>query len=418
MKRRSFLQYSVSFLGGTYLTNDNVGVSFAGDYDAKISKNENSVIFLFLGGGSTHIETFNPIPEAPIERRSVTGAVKTNVNGIQIGGLFEKLATKSDKIAIYHGFHHKDSNHQTATHWVVDGEKNQGGTMQKAPSYGALVAGYYGPISQPNGLPTYIKMNKIDGDGPAWMGQKFMGYEANAQGVSDLQLKMHKDRFLFRKEILSKIENFSQIQRIKSGVGWVDLQNQAADAIMGKAGASFRIQEDAEFEIFKDDGLGRDMLSGMRAIENGAKFVNIEFGGWDMHGDITGGLRSRQTVLDKYLALLIDALERRGLNKNVMLVVASEFGRTPKLNATAGRDHWSGSVPLMISCAGYEMGRIIGRTNNNAEFPEDGLCTPEDLKWTILSHMGLQRGNAWVATDGRPMPVTGNEEKNILTDIA
>lgn len=418
MKRRDFLQYGMSFLGGTYLAHNNIGVSFGAEYDHKVDKNENSVIFLFLGGGATHIETFNPIPEAPIERRSVTGAVKTNVNGIQLGGLFQKIATRADKFTVVHGFQHQDSNHETATHWVVGGERNQGGTMQKYPSFGAVVAGYYGPISSPHGLPTYIKMNKIQGDGPAWMGQKYMGYEANAQGVSDLQLKMDKDRFLYRKNILSQIEEHSKIQRIKSGAGWVDLQAQAADAITGKAGSSFRIQEDAEFEAFKGNELGRDMLAGIRAIENGAKFVNIEFGGWDMHGNILGGLQSRQTILDSYLSLLIDALERRGLSKNVMLVVASEFGRTPKINQGAGRDHWSGSVPLLISCGSYDMGRIIGRTNINAEFAEDGKCGPEDLRWTVFNHMGLQRGNSWVGIDGRPMPITGNDEKNILTDIA
>lgn len=414
--RRDFIKYGVSFLGGAYLVDGNISASYAGEYDPKLSKNDNNVIFVFLGGGSTHIETFNPIPNAPVERRSATGYLQTNVDGLHIGGLFKELSTRADKISVVHGFYHKDSNHQTATHWVVGGERNQGGTVQKHPSYGAVVAGYYGPVSQPHGLPTYIKMNKIDGDAAAWMGQKYTGYEANARGVSDLQIKGERSQFDNRANLLRLVESKSQLGEL--GRSWNEFQEQAVQAITGKAGETFRIEEDADYNLFKDDQLGKDMLSAIRAVQNGAKFVNINYGGWDMHNNIVAGLNSRQVTLDKYLGLLIDTLAKRGLSEKTMLVVTSEFGRTPKINGNAGRDHWSNSVPLMISSASYDMGRIIGKTNAAAEFPEDGLCTPEDLRWTILNHMGLQRGNTWFSIEGRPMPITGNQEKNILTDIA
>ncbi len=92
----------------------------------KLAKNDNSVIFLWLGGGATHIETFNPIPYAPVERRSATGFVETKIPTVKIGGLFKEIAKRSDKVNIVRSFAHKDSNHQTATHWVVGGERNQG----------------------------------------------------------------------------------------------------------------------------------------------------------------------------------------------------------------------------------------------------------------------------------------------------
>jgi len=159
------------------------------------------------------------------------------------------------------------------------------------------------------------------------------------------------------------------------------------------------------------------MLSAIRAIQNGAKFVNIQYGGWDMHSNIVNGLKSRQVILDKYIALLMDELQARSLFDKTLLVVATEFGRTPKINGNAGRDHWSGSVPLMFAGGGYDAGRVIGTSNANAEVPQDGECGPEDLRWTVLNHMGVQKNNTWMSIEGRPMPVTGSEEKNILTDI-
>jgi len=415
LNRRDFLTYGTSFLGGTYLATSNVAISYADDYSPKMTKNDKGVIFLWMGGGATHIETFNPIPDAPIERRSATGFVDTKIPSIKIGGLFKEVAKRSDKVNIVRSFAHKDSSHQTATHWVVGGEKNQGGTVQKYPSYGAMVAGFYGPVSQPNGLPTYIKMNKIEGDGAGWLGQKYMGYEASKEGVGDLQLKMSKERFMQRKGILDLVEGHSPFK--DQGLAWREFQNQAVTAITGKAAETFRIEEDANYDTFKDNQLGKDMLSALRAIENGAKFVNIQYGGWDMHSNIVNALKTRQVTIDKYIGLLMDELEARDLFDKTLLVVATEFGRTPKINKNAGRDHWSGNIPLMFAGGGYDAGRVIGTSNANAEVPQDGECGPEDLRWTVLNHMGLHRNNTWMSIEGRPMPVTGSEEKNILTDI-
>ena len=415
MKRRDFLTYGTSFLGGAYLASDNIAVSYADEYSPKMTKNDKSVIFLWMGGGATHIETFNPIPYAPVERRSATGHIDTKIPTVKIGGLFKEVAKRSDKINIVRSFAHKDSNHQTATHWVVGGERNQGGTSQNYPSYGALIAGYYGPVSQPHGLPTYIKMNKIDGDGAAFLGQKYMGYEASREGVGDLQLKMAKDRFMGRKALLDLVEKHSAIK--EQGESWREFQSQAVTAITGKAAETFRIEEDSKYDTFKDDQLGKDALAAVRAIQNGAKFVNIQYGGWDMHSGIVNALNSRQVTLDRYIGLLMDELEARDLFESTLLVVATEFGRTPKINGNAGRDHWSGSVPLMFAGGGYDLGRVIGTSNANAEVPEDGECGPLDLRWTVLNHMGIHRNNTWMGINGRPMPITGNEEKNILTDI-
>ena len=413
MKRRDFLTYGTSFLGGAYLASSNVGVSYADEYSPKLTKNDKSVIFLWLGGGATHIETFNPIPYAPIERRSATGHIDTKIPTVKIGGLFKEVAKRSDKINIVRSFAHKDSNHQTATHWVVGGERNQGGTSQNYPSYGAMIAGYYGPVSQPHGLPTYIKMNKIEGDGAAWMGQKYMGYEASREGVGDLQLKMSKDRFMARKDLLDLVEKHSTIK--EQGESWREFQSQAVTAITGKAAETFRIEEDSKYDTFKDDQLGKDALAAIRSIQNGAKFVNIQYGGWDMHDNIEAGIRRQVPALDQGLAALIEDLDQRGLLDSTLVCVASEFGRTPKINANSGRDHWPKVFSTLMAGGGIKGGLVYGKSDATASEPEEHAVTVEDWASTIYNRVGIVPDKELMAPGDRPIEIVDGGK--VLTDI-
>ena len=409
MDRRNFL-LTTGAMGGM-LTQGNV--SFAQDTN---EKDKNAVIYVFLGGGATHIETFNPIPLAPSNYRSVTGTARTNVAGMELGGLFKELAKKGDKIALARAFHHRDANHASATHWVVTGEPNFGaGTTQKWPSYGSVVSGAHG-TNAPNGLPTYIKMNGIQHDDAAWMGGRYTGYDATREGRKDLQLGVPDKRFAARIAMLNKVESSFQDKSMLAK-SWKELRGQAVEVILGEASKAFKVEQDTEYEDYKETSFGKDLLTAVRLIETGSKFITINYGGWDMHNNISAGLNNRQVELDAYLAKLIDTLEKRGLYERVMLVVTSEFGRTPKVNANGGRDHWARLAPLMISCGSYDMGRVVGTSDKNAEAPEDGLCEPEDLKWTIFDHLGIDKKMSWSSIEGRPMYIVKEEAKNILTDI-
>lgn len=410
MNRRNFLVQS-SILGGITLGANNL--SFC--YDEKDNK-EKAVIFVFLSGGATHIETFNPIPEAPAGRRSVTGSVRSR-GRYDLGGNFKELAKKGDKISVVHSFHHRDANHSSAQHWVMTGEANFGnGDTQKWPSYGSVTSGFHG-TNAPNGLPTYIKMNSLNHDDAAWMGGKYTGYDATREGRKDLALLGQDSKFKKRIKLLSMIEHGYVNKEHELAKSWNDLKEQAVNVILGEASEAFKVEKDLEYDLFKDDGLGRDMLTAVRLIESGSKFVTVGYGGWDMHSNIEGGLNNRQVTLDAYLAKLIDVLNKRGLSEKVMLVVTSEFGRTPKVNGNAGRDHFARQIPLMLSCSSYEMGRVIGKSTKFADDVEDGACTPKDLAWTIFDHLGVDRKMRWTATDGRPHMMVKEDSKNILKDI-
>jgi hypothetical protein len=410
MKRRNFLiSTSIAGLTATY---NNISFSINYNNDPKFLENENSVIYLYLSGGPTHIETFNPLPLAPSDRKSITGNIHTKIPGFAIGGMWDKIANQTNKLTIVNSFHHSDPNHESATHWMLTGERTTPNSPPKWPSFGSVISGQYGPNIK-NGLPSYIKLNNIQYDGAAWMGTKYMGYSASKEGVDDLFMKNEK-KFNERMKMLEVIESNSKLKDDRSAKGWTELRNQAVNVLVGKASEAFLIEKDKEFASYKNSQLSKDMLTAIRLVEAGVKFVTINYGGWDMHQDILGGLKSRVPELDHTLSLYFNSAEKRDINYRNLLVMSGDFGRTPKINKDAGRDHWPHLVPLLLSCDAYEMNRVIGTSDNNGERPVDHPFEPEDLKWTIFEHMGIKKDADWYSIENRPMMFVQEKAKNIL----
>jgi hypothetical protein len=410
MKRRDFLKVGAS----TFVVGN-----VSGTYAEEKNKSETAVLYVFLNGGASHIETFNPVPLAPADRRSTTGAIQTNVAGIEIGGLFKEVAKRTHKIAIPRAFGHRDQNHASSVHWVVTGEANFGaGTSSKWPSMGSAMARYHGPNTE-EGLPTYVKIGGFEHDDAAWLGGKYMGFDATREGRKDLQLLGKSDDFRKRLYALDVIDKNFVAKNQQLAQDWSALREQSVDIILGSTSQAFRVENDPKYAEFKDSQFGSDALTAVRLLEAGSRFVTLTTGGWDMHQNIATALNTRQVELDTYLGKLMDLLEERNMYERVMLVVTSEFGRTPKVNQNAGRDHFGKLAPLMISCGNYEMGRTIGQTNASADdYDQDGRSTPEDLACTVFDHLNMDRKTRWTGTDGRPHNIIKETSKNILKEIA
>lgn len=410
MNRRKFLLSTG--IGG--LTAISSRLSFSIEPDG--SKSENSAIYIFLSGGPSHIELFNTIPNSTPDRTSVVGTSKTNVIGMNIGGLFTNISQKANKFVVVNNFHHKDANHESAVHWMMTGEQNFPNASQKWPSYGSMISGVLGTNTKKDSLPTYVKLSPINADGPAWMGAKYLGYTAAGEGLKDLMLQ-NQERLYQRLRMIDAIESSSRINKKEyMSKSWTDLREQAVNVLLGKASEAFAIEKDDDYKTFSKDNLSKDMLTAIRLVERGVKFVTINYGGWDMHNKIADGFNSRLPPLDNVLSLYFDVAEKRQLNHRNMLVMSGDFGRTPKINKDGGRDHWPHLVPLFIACDGYEMGRVIGRSDANAERPDGLGYEPEDLKWTILNHVGVSKHQDWVSSEGRPMHFVKETAKNILVE--
>lgn len=410
LNRRNFF-VGLGSLGLTAYSN-NIAFSINTENKPNFKPNDNSIIYLFLSGGPTHIETFNPIPNASSDRKSVVGYSKTNIDGMIIGGLWNNISKTANKFCVVNSFFHGDSNHESAVHWMMTGERNTPNSPPKWPSYGSVIAGQYGPNTK-IGLPTYVKLNPIQHDAAAWMGSRYMGYGASKDGVNDLLLK-EKDRFNRRLQMLNSMESYSKYDQPQAKA-WNDLKDQAVSVLLGNAGDAFLIEKDPEYDLYKKDQLGKDILTAMRLVESGVKFVTINYGGWDMHNNIEDGLKQKIPPLDHYLSQYFISAEKRQINYKNMLVMTGDFGRTPKINKDGGRDHWPNLVPLFLSCDQYKMGRVIGTSDANAERADQNLFEPEDLKWTIFEHMGINKNADWYSIESRPMMFVKDNAKNILT---
>jgi len=410
MNRRKFI-LGLSSIGLT-ATCDNI--SFGLDIKPNYTSNENSVIYLFLSGGPSHIELFNTIPHSTPDRKSVIGTTNTNIVGIEIGGLFKKLSKIADKYTIVSNFKHSDPNHDSAVHWMITGERTTPNSPPKWPSYGSVISAMYGVNSQPYKLPTYVKLNNIPYDGSAWLGAKYMGYNASSEGIKDLETK-DKEKFSQKLQILKSIEANSPIgNTLRASKDWIELREQASDVLMGSAVDAFKIDKDTEYDNYKQHELGKNILTAIRLVERGVKCVTINYGGWDMHQNIFEGFTKNAPILDEFVSKYIESAQKRNLNHKNMFVMSGDFGRTPKLNKDGGRDHWPHIIPLFISNSSYEMGRIIGKCDSNADQIDGESFEPEDLKWTILNHLGLTKNNIWTSIENRPMTIVQETAKNIL----
>jgi hypothetical protein len=405
--RRDFLR--VGALGAGALTLP--GLLRARAEQAKLGKptKSTSVVWLWLGGGPTHVETFDPKMSAPVEFRSVTGAVKTNVAGVEIGGNFEKLAKVSDKMAYVRSFAHRNSGHGGGTHWVMTGydfvaADNGGG--QSKPGLGAILARHRG-ANAPTGLPTYVRMSGILGDGPSWLGAPYAPFDVGGKARQNMNLQVTLDRLGERKELLKGLDTLDRdIDRTGVMSGLDSFEGQAFDLILSKAKETFDVtKEDAKTREKYGKGLGEQLLLARRLCEAGVGFVTLNFGGWDMHGQIANAMKRNGPIVDNAVSAFVQDCAARGLDKDVLLVVTGEFGRTPRINQNAGRDHWAPLSTLALSGGGLKMGQVVGESTAKAEVPKTTPIGPQDLMATVFQVLGVPQDLQFKDPTGRPTPM-------------
>lgn len=377
---------------------------------ADIEKGETSVIFLFLGGGISQIEFINPIPDAPVEFRSTRGHIK-HKDGFLLGGDFGDWV--NIPMAVVRSFHHRDANHETATQWVMTSEANFPNRSPNWPSYGATLTRSIGTNGR-NGIPNYVKLNKIEGDGPAFLGSQYMGYDANEDGVKNLFLNVSQEQFNQRKRILEQIDRDIRRENLPLYRDWRDLKNQAISIIEGEAARAFDLNlESPEVLAEYKTGFGKDVLRAIRLIEGGTRFVTLNHPGWDMHGDISNGFQNRAPELSFYVAKLYSELEKRGLLEKTLVVISSEFGRTSRINQTVGRDHQA-TTNSLVFMGGNTQSRVIGTTDQTASSVIDQSVGPKDLAWTIFNFLHLDKHFEIMDIEGRPRQLIESQAQDIL----
>ncbi len=381
------------------------------------SYKDKTVVWVWLGGGPTQFETFHaPNDTVPSEWQPVNGAIHDAKTNITLGADWVELAKHTSKLSIVNSFSHKDSSHRQGTHFMMTGHYNperSTTSIAKYPSFGSIVSAIYGANHSSNGVPTYVKQGKIEGDEGAWLGGAFKPFDPSNK--DNLTPRVELDRFSTRKELLAGLDAARVSSKGAESVQFY--KGQAYDVILGSAKEAFAVEKESEatkalYGSTKPKDIGEQLILARRLAENGTKFITLHYGGWDMHSNISKAMQGKVPPLDKALAGFLQDLDDRGMSEKVLLVVTGEFGRT-KFNANSGRDHWPAITPLMMAGGSYQTGRTIGASDRSYS-PVENPVGPLDLQATLFNHFGIESGIQRVDNGGRPRYLLEGEAKVIL----
>jgi uncharacterized protein DUF1501 len=372
-----------------------------------------SVIHIYLPGGMAHQESFDPKPFAPIEYRGEMGTVKTNTGEVFCETL-PRLASIANKIAVIRSMTHGEAAHERGTHNMFTGYRPS--PALQYPSMGSVVSHEYGPR---NNLPPYVCVPSVPNEfaRSGYLSSSFAPFSLGADPsnpgfkVQDLTLPGGVDdaRFVRRRTALEAVNDYFAKKDKSDTVAAMNTFYERAYSLVSSQKAREAFDIEAETAAVRDaygrNQAGQRLLMARRLVAAGVRFVTLTYGGWDMHNQITRGFQTQMPPLDQALAALIKDLDSSGLLATTLIMVSSEFGRTPKINQTAGRDHWPKVFSVLLAGGGIKGGTVYGTSNATASEPETDAVGPEDLATTIYHQLGIVADKELMAPGNRPIEI-------------
>jgi uncharacterized protein (DUF1501 family) len=373
-----------------------------------------SVIHIYLPGGCAHQETWDPHPYAPIEYRGDLKPIPTKIAGAQFSEYLVNTANVADKLTVIRSMTHGEAAHERGTHNMFTGYRPS--PALKYPSMGSVVSHEYGPRQN---LPPYVcvpsQPNEFAGTG--YLSSSFAPFSLGAdpaQGgfkVRDLTLAQGVDdsRFARRRSALDAVNDYFQKKEKSDAITAMDTFYERAYNLISSKEAREAFNLNAESEKVRNEyGMttaGQRMLMAKRLVSAGVRFVSLTYGGWDMHNGIVNSMKRQLPEFDKAFAALITDLDRSGILDDTLVMVSSEFGRTPKINNTAGRDHWPKVFSVVLAGGGVKKGYIHGSSNAIASEPDEDPVGPQDLATTIYNQLGIVADKELMAPGNRPIEI-------------
>jgi hypothetical protein len=427
VSRRSFLK--IGSLGLAGLTLPDLLRLRAAETAAGKDVADTAVIQLWCGGGPTQFETYDPKPNAPAEYRGPLKPVHTKVPGIDICEVFPKQAQLADKFAIVRSCAHKESGHGSATKNLLSGylhppNTNEGSLLY--PSAGSIVAKVR--ESERRNLPHYVcvpsdSVGRGNGEtGSAYLGAAYNPFGASpSDGPKSLMVppELTAQRLENRRALLASLDRLRRDSDASGMLEGMDaFTRQAFEMVTGKAARAaldLSLESAATKNKYGTTGergysWGQGCLLARRLVEAGVSFVTVVLGSWDDHGKVQELMQKRSLVFDAAVAALLEDLSERGLDKKVAVVCWGEFGRTPLVNKNGGRDHWPGSMSVLLAGGGMKMGQVIGSTDEKGARPKDRPLHPNDVLATLYKHLGIDHTRTFVNPAGRPIPILPHGE--------
>ncbi|WP_020469349.1 DUF1501 domain-containing protein [Zavarzinella formosa] len=383
-----------------------------------------SLIYVFLHGGLSTIDTFDLKPDAPAEFRGEFNAINTNLPGVTVCEHLPQVAKEMDKFSQIRSFRHHNSDHGPADHYMLTGYFPQAGfnpsitPNNQRPSHGSIIARKLGPRGA---VPPYVCLPKVHPSfGSAYLGAVAAPFGIDADpNAPDFSvpnivppLNVSGSRLDDRQSLLAGLDEFQKSGEAKANraAGTIGVFQQKAFELMTSADTKRAFDIHAESPKMRDtygrNSLGQSCLMARRLVEAGVRCVTIDHSNWDTHDNNFSVLK--KTLLPQFdpaISTLFRDLAERGMLDTTLVVITGEFGRTPRINKNAGRDHWGPSFTVLLGGGGIHGGRVIGKSDARAEKPGSDPFGPEDLTATICQTLGIDPKEEFRTPDGRPVAI-------------
>jgi hypothetical protein len=375
-----------------------------------------SVIHIFLPGGMAQHESWDPKPNAPIEYRGAYGTCKTNLDGEVFGEMMKKSSQVADKLTVVRSMTHGEAAHERGTHNMFTGYRPN--PALKFPSFGSIVSHELGTR---NNLPPYVCIpsmpNEFAGSGylSSAYGPFSLGSDPGTKGgkftVRDLSMPggIDEARFSRRKSMLATVDDHFKGLEKSDDLDAMDSFYQKAYAMISSKDAREAFNLSAEPDALKatygNTTAGGRMLMARRLVGAGVRFVSMTFGGWDHHAGIQNAFKRQMPEFDQAFAALINDLDQRKMLDSTLVMVSSEFGRTPKINKDAGRDHWPRVFSVVLAGGGIKRGLIYGTSDSTGGEPNSDPMTVENLSATIYKQIGIDSNKRLIAPGNWPIDI-------------
>ena len=421
--RRDFLQLGIGAL---------FGLGFAQLVGSRAKAAENALarglsspstvncILIWLDGGPSHFETFDPKPTAPVDVRGELKSIPTSIPGVHFAESIPKLAKIANKFTVIRSVCHKDPNHGGGNHYMMTGAPTPvpvgcGAFVTFHPSYGSVVSWTRGIRG---GLPAYMTMPQMSrSGGPNFLGARHAPFIISGSPnrkdfrVRDVVLpsQIAAGREMSRQQLRQQLDRLARLGEAAEdpAVGF-DANYQQALSLVTSSQAQEAFDISKESDTVRDEygrnDFGQRLLLARRLVEVGVSFVTCYSGGWDHHTKVFTSFKGAQAAsLDQGISALINDLDRRGLLDSTLVLCLGEFGRTPKVNKDAGRDHWPHAMSILTAGAGVPRGQVIGATDAGGYYACDNVHSPEDFAASLYTKMGIDPNQLLYNNTGRPV---------------
>ena len=409
LSRREFAkQIAKSYLGVSSLI-------YGSDLIARTTRvpTARHVIFLNMRGGMTHIDTFDPKPDNK-DVMGETTAINTSADGIQLGHWLPKTAEQMHLASLVRSINSNQGAHEQANYLLHTSYQKRGTIIH--PSMGSWISKLCGKLNKT--LPDNVKINGGSGIiGAGYFESKYgplpLG-NPNA-GIQNVKKSGYVENTMYNKrlEASKSLNNSFSLEFPQKQVrAYSDLYDNAIGLMKSKDLEAFDLSKEPDSlrDKYGRDNFGQGCLLARRLIENKVRFVEVSYGGWDMHNDVFGNMETRGAVLDSGLSSLLEDLNMRGMLADTMVVVASEFGRTPEVKAgRVGRDHHPSAFSVLFAGGGVKEGFVYGKSDERAHYVEENGVDVPSVNATIAYAMGLSIEKITYSPSGRPFKVSNGE---------